>query len=85
MTNSRFLLIKIAESGLELSDIAKKLKISLHTLDLKIHNKRAFLVYEMQILCDLLGLTDSHERISIFFTKDVEVYSSLEVNSTSLT
>ncbi len=78
MTNSRLLLKKIAESGRELSDIANKLRISLKSLDWKIHNKRAFLVYEMQILCDLLGLTDSQEKVRIFFANVVEDCSTTE-------
>ena len=75
MTNSRYLMIKIAQSGFSLSFIANHLQISLLALDMKIHNQRAFLVYEMQILSDLLGL-NNREKILIFFTKGVELYST---------
>ena len=77
MTNSRFLMMKIAQKDLKLSQVANKLRIPLKVLDMKIHNERAFLVREMQILCDLLGLTDSNEKIRIFFAQDVELGSTV--------
>lgn len=78
MTDSYLFMLKIAESGLELSNIAQKLHISLKLFISKIHNKRAFLASEMQILCDLLDITDSKEKVRIFFANGVEVNSTVK-------
>jgi len=72
MTNSKKLNKKIEESGLKRGFIAEKLGISYHWLNQKINNVVAFKAYEIQILCELLNITDPAEKEAIFFAKNVE-------------
>ena len=67
MTNTKLIKDKIDASGLKLGFIAEKLDISYHWLKKKIENEVPFKAYEIQILCDLLNITDLQEKDSIFF------------------
>ena len=72
MTNTNLLNEKIKTSGLKLGFIAEKLDISYHWLKKKIDGEVAFKAYEIQILCELLNITDLHEKELIFFAENVE-------------
>ena len=72
MTNSALLSDKIKQSGLKLGFIAEKLDISYPWLKRKITAEVPFKAYEIQILCDLLQITDLAEKDEIFFAVDVE-------------
>ncbi len=67
MTNSKFLTEKINASGLKLAFIANKLNISYPWLKRKINNEVPFKAYEIQILCEILRITDLTEKEEIFF------------------
>lgn len=77
MTNSEMLNKKIKESGLKIGFIAEKLNISYGWLNKKISNEKPFKAYEIQALCDVLGITDLEEKNEIFFAKDVENSSTM--------
>ena len=72
MTNSALLSDKIKESGLKLGFIAEKPAISYPWLKRKINGEVPFKAYEIQILCDLLQITDLAEKDRIFFAENVE-------------
>ena len=72
MTNSALLYAKIKESGLKLGFIAEKLDISYPWLKRKINGDVPFKAYEIQILCELLQITDLSEKDLIFFASNVE-------------
>lgn len=72
MTNTSLLKEKINASGLKIGYIAEKLETSYAWLNKKISGKVSFKAYEIQILCDLLGIDDLEEKDRIFFAKDVE-------------
>ena len=76
MTDKTELKKKIEASGLKLGFIAEKLDISYHWLKKKIDGDVAFKAYEIQILCDLLNITDLQEKEKIFFADNVEENST---------
>lgn len=67
MTNTRLLRERIEQSGYKLRFIANKIGITYQGLLNKINNKSEFKATEIQMLHDLLNLTEA-ERIAIFFT-----------------
>ncbi|MCI7631615.1 MAG: helix-turn-helix transcriptional regulator [Oscillospiraceae bacterium] len=69
MTDTELLRKKIKQSGYKIQFIAKKLGISYQGLLNKINNKSEFRAKEIQILHDLLNLTED-ERVAIFFTRE---------------
>lgn len=71
MTNTSLLRKKIDESGYKLRFIASKLDITYQGFLKKINNETEFKASEMQILRELLNLTDA-EFEQIFFTLNVE-------------
>ncbi len=71
MTNTNLLRKKIDESGYKLRFIASKLGITYQGFLKKITNETEFKASEMQILRELLNLTDSEFK-QIFFTFIVE-------------
>lgn len=71
MTNTKFLRNKIDESGYKLRFIAKRLGITYQGFLKKINNETEFKASEIQILFELLHLTEA-ERDAIFFTQNVE-------------
>ena len=77
MTNTNLLVEKIKTSGLKLGFIAEALGISYHWLKRKINGIVPFKAYEIQILCDLLNITDLNEKDEIFFARNVENSSTL--------
>lgn len=71
MTNSNLLRVKIDESGYKLRFVAGKLGITYQGFSKKINNETEFKATEIQILKELLNLTDE-ERDKIFFALDVD-------------
>lgn len=71
MANTSLLRKKIDESGYKLRFIASKLGITYQGFLKKINNETEFKASEMQILRELLNLTDA-EFEQIFFTLNVE-------------
>lgn len=71
MTNTSLLRSKIDDSGYKLAYIAKQLGITYQGFLKKINNETEFKASEMQILRNLLNLTDA-EFEQIFFTYGVE-------------
>lgn len=69
MTDTELLREKIKQSGYKIQFIAKKLGISYQGLLNKINNKSEFRAKEIQVLHDLLNLTED-ERVAIFFTRE---------------
>lgn len=76
MTNTKELKRKIRESGLKIGFIAEKLDVSYHWLNKKINNEIPFKAYEIQILCEVLSISDLEEKEAIFFAHDVEEIST---------
>lgn len=75
MTNTKFLRSKIDESGYKLRFIAKQLGITYQGFLKKINNETEFKATEIQILFDLLHMTEA-ERNAIFFTQCVDLQST---------
>lgn len=71
MTNSELLKKEIEESGLKLTFIAEKLKLSRAGLYKKINNMTEFTATEIVLLSKLLHLSDE-KRDKIFFTLKVD-------------
>ena len=76
MTNTTELRKRIKDSGLKLGFIAERLGISYHWLNMKIDGKVPFKDYEIQILCELLNITDLNDKEFIFFAVNVEENST---------
>lgn len=71
MTNTALLELRIQNSGLKKSFIAKVLNINPKTLANKIENRCEFKISEMKALCKLLDITDPAEKDAIFFAEEV--------------
>ncbi len=76
MTNTDLLNDKIKEKGLKIGFIIKKLNLSYGWFSKKLNNEKDFTATEMQILCEVLGITDLEEKDRIFFAKNVEKSST---------
>ena len=76
MTDSALLQKKIKEKGVKLGFLVKKLNTSYHWLNKKINNEKDFTASEIDILCEVLGITDLKEKDRIFFAKNVEKSST---------
>lgn len=57
---------KIVMSGYTQKMISRMIGISEHTLSKKINNRATFNTEEVEMLCDLLGITRNEEKIRIF-------------------
>lgn len=71
MTNTKALRDKIDESGYKLRYIAQQLGITYQGFLKKINNETEFKASEIQILFELLPMTET-ERDAIFFTQNVD-------------
>jgi transcriptional regulator with XRE-family HTH domain len=60
---------KIVEKGFTQRTLAKKMKMSTNTLNEKLNGKRPFNTDEVRDLCDLLGITNSAEKVDIFLSR----------------
>lgn len=76
MTNSKLLKKKIEERGLKIGFIVEKLGTSYAWFNKKLNNGKDFTAAEIQILCEILGITDLAEKDRIFFAKNVEKNST---------
>ena len=76
MTNSELLKLKIKESGLKLGFIVDKLNTSYAWFNKKLENEKDFNAAEIQMLCEILSITDLAEKDRIFFAKNVEKSST---------
>ena len=76
MTNTTELRKLINESGLKLGFIADRLDISYSWLKKKLDGDVAFKAYEIQLLCDLLNISDPQKKEDIFFANNVEKSST---------
>lgn len=66
MFNQKLLKAKIIAQGLTRAEIAKKMGISLTTLNYKLNGRQEFKLSEMKKICTILNLSKS-EREKIFF------------------
>lgn len=75
MTDSALLKKKIKEKGLKIGFIVEQLGTSYGWFNRKLNNEKDFTAREMQILCDILGIS-LVEKERIFFAKNVEKSST---------
>ena len=73
MVDSVLLNERIEQSGLKVSYIADTLGISRNGFDKKRKNKTPFRKSEIYVICDLLKITDSEDKMRIFFANEVSV------------
>jgi transcriptional regulator with XRE-family HTH domain len=66
MFNQKLLKAKIIAQGFTRAEIAKKMGISLTTLNYKLNGRQEFKLSEMKKICTILNLNKS-EREKIFF------------------
>lgn len=66
MFNQKLLKAKIIAQGFTRAEIAKKMGISLTTLNYKLNGRQEFKLSEMKKICTILNLSKS-EREKIFF------------------
>lgn len=76
MTNTDLLKEKIKESGLKIGFIVERLGTSYAWFNKKLENQKDFNAFEIQTLCDVLGISDLAEKDRIFFAKTVEKSST---------
>lgn len=76
MTNTELLMQKIKEKGLKIGFIVEKLNTSYGWFNKKLNNEKDFTATEMQVLCEILGITNLEEKDRIFFAKNVEKSST---------
>ena len=81
MTNVEKLRKKISDSGYKISYLAKQLSITPQGLYLKLNGTNQFKALEIQILCRILGITNSEEMKEIFFATEVDEKSTYEERS----
>ena len=71
MTNTALLEQIIADSGYKKSYIAKVLGIRIETLGRKIRNLSSFTTREVDLLCEVLSITDLEQKEAIFYYRGV--------------
>lgn len=76
MTNSVLLKKKIEESGLKIGFIVEKLSTSYAWFKKKLEGNKDFNAAEIQMLCEILNITDLEEKDRIFFAVNVEKSST---------
>lgn len=72
MVQTNLLKGKIVMSGISRKELAKMIHMSESTLSDKINGKRSFTVDEVELLCDILGIQSSDEKVSIFLAKSYQ-------------
>lgn len=72
MTNTELLKDYIEKSGLKLTYIAEKLEISRSALWKKINNTSSFDQYQIEKMCDLVGIRTLKEKDAVFFAHNVD-------------
>lgn len=69
MVQTNLLKGKIVMSGISRRELAKMIHMSESTLSDKINGKRSFTIDEVELLCDILDIKSSDEKVSIFLAK----------------
>lgn len=77
MTDSMELRKLIEDKGYKLKYVAKALKLTPYGLQLKIDNKNEFKTGEIEMLCQLLGITSLRQKESLFFARKDDLESSI--------
>lgn len=72
MTDTKLLRKIIDESGLKLIHIAKEVGITRQQFSKKVNNQVAFNQYEIEALCNVLGIKALRDKEAIFFAKNVD-------------
>lgn len=67
--NTNMLKGKIVENGYSQRTLAKKISMSVNTLNEKLNGKRPFNTDEVILLCEVLGITNSSEKTEIFLSQ----------------
>lgn len=75
MTNSKMLSNEIADSGITITAIAKKIGITREGFYKKLNNETEFKASEISALQKILNLSNQ-KRDQIFFAKEVELKST---------
>lgn len=65
-TNCAKLRGKLAEAGMTQRELAHAMSISINSLSRKINGASAFTVDEALKICNILSITDNHEKCNIF-------------------
>ena len=73
MTNTDRLKGLISNSGLKYLAIAEKMGLTYYGLQKKINNVTEFKASEIAMLCDILKISNSEEKESIFFAQKVDL------------
>lgn len=60
---------RIVGAGYTQRSLAQAMKVSKNTLNSKINNRIPFDTDDIQILCDLVGITNGKEKAEIFLAK----------------
>lgn len=76
MTDTARLNDIIQRSGYKLSYIANRLDLSSYGFARKRDNLNEFTASEIDILCELLGISSIEDRFAIFFAKKVDAKST---------
>lgn len=71
MTNSELLKRRISESGYKMEYIAQKMGITRQSLTKKVKNESSFDQFEIQAMCNVLGIVSLEEKEQIFFAQCV--------------
>lgn len=72
MTDTKLLKEWIKKSGLKQEHIAEKLKLSSYGFARKRDNLSQFNAAEIDMLCEILGITSLEDRFAVFFAKNVD-------------
>jgi len=72
MTDTKLLREIISESGLKITYIAEKVGITRQQFTKKVNNQVAFNQYEIEALCNVLGIKALRDKEAIFFAKNVD-------------
>lgn len=72
MTNTTLLKEYIDRSGLKLNFIAQAIGLSRSGFHKKVNNQAAFNQYEIESLCNVLGIKALRDKEAVFFAKNVD-------------
>lgn len=66
MVNTNQLKARIVGAGMTQGALAKAIKMTEKTLSIKINGHRPFDIKEAAQICEVLGINDNNEKVSIF-------------------
>ena len=69
MLNKNRLMGAIARAGFTQRSLANSMGISKNTLNSKINGKGYFDIQQIDLMCEVLGISDDKEKIEIFLSK----------------